>query len=369
MNRYENFRTNDFVWDRFFRQWVLSPTSESDRLWQEWVQDHPERLRRVTAARTIVLALQVEEPELTAEKVKERVRNTMDRLQTLDSRKRQGSVYFRRRDLFVRIAAAILLISGLVWGVGQWKNTVELVLENGPAEALPVNSSIEIFNQSKQARSYSLSDGSRVLLQPGGKLTYQDGFADDHRTIYLVGTGFFEINRDTARPFMVYTRDLVTKVLGTSFTVEAEDTAEDVTVSVKTGKVLVVGKKDPEFKKKMDGNALSGNVLLPNQQIIFYRNDAKLVKTLVAEPSLIPSQRGTISFSFEETPVNEVFDRLAAAYGIEIQYDEKLLRNCPLTAVLESQNLHEKLDIICRAVESRYEIVEGQVIIHSKGCQ
>ena len=48
-------------------------------------------------------------------------------------------------------------------------------------------------------------------------------------------------------------------------------------------------------------------------------------------------------------------------------YDEAHLRHCPVTATLTDEPLYGKLDLICRAIEARYEVIDGQIII-SGGC-
>lgn len=48
-------------------------------------------------------------------------------------------------------------------------------------------------------------------------------------------------------------------------------------------------------------------------------------------------------------------------------YDEAHLRHCPVTATLTDEPLYGELDLICRAIEARYEVIDGQIII-SGGC-
>ncbi|MVM36761.1 DUF4974 domain-containing protein [Spirosoma sp. HMF3257] len=72
---------------------------------------------------------------------------------------------------------------------------------------------------------------------------------------------------------------------------------------------------------------------------------------------------------FDHTPVVAVFKKLEAAYGIVINYDVDLLTGCELTAEFGSESLFEKLDLICRATESHYEVIDAQIVIYSKGCR
>ena len=175
--------------------------------------------------------------------------------------------------------------------------------------------------------------------------------------------------KDPDRPFLVYAKELVTKVLGTSFSIEAYEGSDNITVEVKTGRVSVFAKSDPEVKQKATNRELNGVVLTPNQKITYNRGEVRLVKSLVENPEVILPKSKSTQFEFEETPASEVFAAIGKAYGIDILYDEDLLKDCPLNASLDTQTLHEKLTIICKAVEAQYEILDGQIVIHSKGCR
>jgi hypothetical protein len=50
-------------------------------------------------------------------------------------------------------------------------------------------------------------------------------------------------------------------------------------------------------------------------------------------------------------------------------YDSEVLRKCTVTADLKGETFYRKLDLICRAIGAGYEIIDGQVVIQSGGCQ
>lgn len=53
------------LWNESFRKWVLKPTPESDSFWHCWRMSNPERLADLKLARTVVLALQVHDRQLS----------------------------------------------------------------------------------------------------------------------------------------------------------------------------------------------------------------------------------------------------------------------------------------------------------------
>jgi ferric-dicitrate binding protein FerR (iron transport regulator) len=373
MDRYNDFSVEDFVWDDFFRQWTLSPTPETDALWDDWVDANPEMLEKVEQAKAIVLSLRLHEPEIGDAEINQVVRQTVGRITEAS----EEPVRTSRRLIpafsipWMQFAASVAFIVLLGWAVYSVMIKREEKTQLGQQDSIIEHSDsfVEKINSTSETIEFALSDGSKVSLSPKGRIRYPERFDGERREVFLEGEAFFDIARDPEHPFLVYANGLVTKVLGTSFRIKAYGDSREVTVEVKTGKVSVFAQSDPHLKEKVADKQLQGVVLTPNQKIIYARNEVKMVKTLVEKPEIVVSKAEIPQFEFEDTPASDVFNTIARAYGIDILYDEALLKDCPLTARLDNQTLHDKLDIICKAVESSYEIVDGQVIIHSKGCR
>jgi len=85
--------------------------------------------------------------------------------------------------------------------------------------------------------SIPLSDGSRVVLGPGSRLTVATGYGAAAREVELSGEALFEVRHDEAHPFRVRAGAAEIRDLGTSFTVRSD--AEGVRVVVVSGSVLL----------------------------------------------------------------------------------------------------------------------------------
>jgi transmembrane sensor len=373
MDRYNDFSVEDFVWDDFFRQWTLSPTPETDALWDDWIDANPEMLEKVEQAKAIVLSLRLHEPEIDDVEINQVVKQTVGRI--TGAQEEPARTSRRLVPVFsipwMQFAASVAFIVLLGWAVYSVTVKPEEKPQLGQQDTITEHSEAlaEKINTTSETIELALSDGSKISLAPKGRIRYPERFDGERREVFLEGEAFFDIAKDPAHPFLVYANGLVTKVLGTSFRIKAYGDSREVTVEVKTGKVSVFAQSDPHLKEKVADKQLQGVVLTPNQKIIYARNAVKMVKTLVEKPEMVVSKAEIPQFEFEDTPASDVFNTIARAYGIDILYDETLLKDCPLTARLDNQTLHEKLSIICKAVESSYEIVDGQVVIHSKGCR
>ncbi|MCF2498728.1 FecR family protein [Dyadobacter chenhuakuii] len=373
MDHYRDFTVEDFVWDNVFRQWVLSPTRETDELWEAWIGKNADAHDKIQQAKSIVLSLRLHEPELSDPEITEIVKNTIGRIDgfekypTFAEPVKQLKTY---RFPWFRMAAAValLLISGwIIYSLSTKKESRQITFEKPIQE--DKDSITEKWNASTKPMTVVLDDGSKVTLSTKARIRYANKFVAAKREVYLEGEAFFDITKDADRPFFVYSNGLVTKVLGTSFTIRAYGNSNEVTVEVKTGRVSVFPQSDPDFEQKTSGRELLGIVLSPNQKIIYSREEVRMVKTLVEKPEIVVPKAEIPQFEFEDTPASDVFATVGKAYGIEILYDAEILKDCPLTATLDNQTLHEKLFIICQAVEASYEIIDGQVVIHSRGCK
>ena len=146
---------------------------------------------------------------------------------------------------------------------------------------------------------------------------------------------------------------------------------QNVTVSVRTGRVLVFSQS--ELTRPAAGiraGAYRQQLLLtPNQQAIFRRQANELTKALVEQPVVLLSSEQRPEFRFDNAPVSQVFETLERAYGVSISYDADLLQHCTVTAPLGEEPLFTKLDLICTIIGARYEIVDAQIVISGPGCQ
>jgi transmembrane sensor len=374
MDRYNHYIVEDFVWDVFFRQWVLSPTRETDIAWNEWIENNPEKSDIIQQAKSIVLSMRLNEPEISEPEIREVINRTISRIHTHSPEPALGEEVLRRpfyRAMWLQVAASAAFLIISTWIGYSFYNKKESLLtgENTPTEARRDLLLVEKMNTTSSNLLVSLSDGSRITLSPKGRIRYPEQFIGANREVYLEGEAFFEISKDPDHPFFVYANGLITKVLGTSFRIKAYEQSDEVTVEVKTGRVSVFAQSDPDVVEKASNRELEGVVLNPNQKIIYAREEVRMIKTLVEKPEIVLPKTEVPQFEFEDTPVTEAFVSIGKAYGIDILFDEELLKGCPLTATLDNQTLHEKLTIICKAVEASYEILDGQVVIHGKGCR
>lgn len=213
-----------------------------------------------------------------------------------------------------------------------------------------------------------LPDQSMVVLEPGAKLYYPDSFALSKREVYLEGNAFFKVTRNPASPFYVYSNNIVTQVLGTSFFVKTNTATQDVEVSVRTGKVAVYENESKPNKSKRTEESI-GVILKPNQKVIYNRNDGHFRTTLADVPlPFVPNNQQEemvteLNFVFEETPITKVLSFLENAYHIEIITENDNIGKSLFSGDIKGQNLFDQLEIICQSIQATYEVRGTRILI------
>ncbi len=376
--KYNYSDINDFLHDDSFVRWVLF--NENDAYWQQFMTSDPAYPGLMDRAKKLILVVQeAENGEELASSQGEVWRRITEGIRAKSAPGRSRSLFYRNflradraatgRTAFRR--AAIGLAAGILLAVAIGRVAVTTFdskpdtnptgfLQENPAEEVMS----EVVNREIIPMTVSLDDGSTVVLQKNSRLSFSKPFGISGRKVFLNGEAFFEVARDSLSPFTVYSGEIVTEVLGTSFSVRAFENDNEVEVNVKTGKVSVF-RKDPGTKA---GPRKSAVVLAPNQKVVFSRKDEHFDKRLVDNPlpirelSEYPRQR------FEDISVPDLLKLLEDRYGVQFVYDRNLLERCVITTTLNDEPIFDNLEVICRTIGASYKEEDARIVIESEGC-
>jgi transmembrane sensor len=270
---------------------------------------------------------------------------------------------FKYRFLPYAAVLSLLIVLSSLFFLNRWYPSHRPMASDN-TQGLETFAAVE--NTTGAVQLIVLDDQSQITLQPNSKVMYRKNFLAEKREVFLTGEAFFSVTRDTLRPFIVYSKDVVTRVLGTSFTIKAYEEEEEVTIAVKTGKVSVVTHGNQRASAGMGGKEI---ILVPNQKIVYDREKDSVSKRLVEKPELIRPQPALFEMEFDAMPVAKIFEALTENYGIDIAFDKELLAHCTITTSLTDEDFYERVEIICKAIGADYEITEeADIVIHSNGC-
>ncbi len=222
----------------------------------------------------------------------------------------------------------------------------------------------KIVNRGDKAQRISLPDGSKITLAPQSRVQYASAFDGPERSLYLDGKAFFEVVHDASRPFKVYTQKVITRVLGTTFLVTAYNRENEVTVSVKRGKVSVYTKEEAK-----DSVGTAGIILTPNQEFVFSKDKNRGLRSIVPEPEFLLPAEEVKRMRFEDASPKVIFEAIEKVYGVDIVFDENKFSSCRITTSISDGNLFSRLHIICEVMNASYRLDGDKIVIEGAGCQ
>lgn len=238
----------------------------------------------------------------------------------------------RRRWKFAAAAAAAVVAVAAVWFAG---------LRMTDAERFRT-----YVNATGEVAALQLGDGTQVWVQAGTELRY-DVEKGDRRTVRLVGEAYFDVAHDAQRPFVVETRNLDIRVLGTAFNVRATGGDPLTEIVLERGSVRL---ETPEGANLVR--------LRPNQRAIYdaERDDIEVEEV---NASLFMTKRYDL-VSMKNATVSEIVAGIEKNYGVQLRvtvtddsrhYDINYLR---------SNSLEEVIDIVEFMTGCQCEVAGGR---------
>jgi transmembrane sensor len=356
----------DFLLEPSFRRLVFNKDVESETFWSKWNNENPGKKHLFNYCFSILHNLYMQHKSISDEEVKREIEIILSKIRDEEAResKKQSpkGIVAVLNTWKWAVAAAVIIIFASIYLIS--KNSTPASSYEAFVKKVKSNS-LEFINTSDTIQVIHLADGSNVSLYKKSKITY--AFINNKREVYMQGKGFFEVKKNPAQPFIVYTDKVVTKVLGTSFFVDAYPSNKDVSVVVRTGKVSVYKRSD-FTEKAAKPFKLDGILITANQQVVLDKSKNDLIKLVVDNPVKVSNNLNGV-FQFEATPVKDVFAAVEQEYGINILFDEEALANCTLTAKLGEESFYDKLNIITKAIGATYVVIDGNVLVNSNGCK
>lgn len=238
----------------------------------------------------------------------------------------------------LRIAAVLLMVAGIGW----WINNLQ-----SPAELVAVISEDKVLHD-------TLSDGSTIDLNKKSSLSYSSDFGKKHRRVQLKGEAFFNVRHDDALPFVVETKGVLIKDIGTAFNVFAPEDSSIVRVSVEEGTVHFF----------VEG---STGVMLEKGQAAEY-NSATGVITRLANMNPAESAYRNGILRFNNAHLSEVAVALQKLYGVPVVM-ESGLEDCLITVTFTNESLETVLNIIAETLNFQYVREENRILLKGSGCR
>lgn len=303
--------------------------------------------------------LHIEDEEQARQKWRKRINDRIasdNRIVSLQSR-------LNRKKWFMAAAAVVFILAASLW-----------VFHDRPAGKTFRSYQNKVVTRPGSRTKIRLPDGSRAWLNVGSKLTYADEFAKGNRKLTLDGEAFFEVAKDAAHPFVIHTKAMDIRVLGTAFNVKAY--ADDPSAEA----VLVNGRIEVTVNRQNDRKV----ILKPKEKLVVLTppasgnraedggkrdNPPALVKILPLHPEALHDTSyvetawvsNRLEFYNERFP--EVMRKFERWFDVKIEVADTSLDGEQLSGSFKTENVEEALKALQFSTPFKYSKIKDQIII------
>jgi ferric-dicitrate binding protein FerR (iron transport regulator) len=187
----------------------------------------------------------------------------------------------------------------------------------------------EIYVPKGERLQLILQDGTRVFINSDSRLRYPKVFQLFKRNVELTGEAYFEVNKESLRPFTVQLEKIDVKVLGTKFDIRSYTNEQKITVALDEGKVAM---------KDLVGKELT---LKPGNVVVYDKKSATFSRTST-EIGTITSWKENY-LQFENASLSELLFTLERQYNVKFMTSDTVAKGVRFNFSSKKVNLREVL--------------------------
>ncbi|WP_295122963.1 FecR family protein [uncultured Chitinophaga sp.] len=240
-------------------------------------------------------------------------------------------------------AAAVIALAG----IGYFSIDHKL---NGTPKTAAANI-FRVKNTSGGIKKVTLPDSSVIWMNANASMSFKEDADTKTRWVAFEGEGYFEVGHSSEQPFVIVTRDVVVKVLGTRFNLEAYRDEKMTRVSLASGKVRVSAKE----------NQLAQTVLQPGQAASYFPEDSLIITHSIDTSLAAAWMEG--GFTASQLTVKDAFTRLCESNGYEINWENERRLDKHITIALPKQRFSQMMDDLCYMTHKQYRIKNKLITI------
>ncbi|MEN8119286.1 MAG: FecR domain-containing protein [Bacteroidota bacterium] len=241
--------------------------------------------------------------------------------------------------LFAKVAAVVVLFLGIYAIIDQYglfTNENNYVL-------------VETNNDKKEIL---LPDGTIVFLNGHSKIEYPEEFNGSTRKLKFEGEAYFQVEPDKSKPFIIETKNAITRVLGTAFNLRAipGDGVENVVVT--HGKVQFT----PMFNENKAVKLAIG------EKATIDLEHADIIKEVNSDKNFLAWKTGVLVF--ENTPMFQAVVILSEHYNVEFKIDNENLSKLTINAEYDNLSIDDLIEILMITLNVEIEKENGVIKIY-----
>lgn len=218
---------------------------------------------------------------------------------------------FSKRLTLVAFVALFIFSSGLLYFLPGKKNTVAAAAQQEMSSVVTKNG-----NRTKVV----LPDGSQVWLNAGSNIDYNNStFNKELREVSLNGEAYFDVTKNEAKPFIIHTKKMDVRVVGTAFNVRSYNDEKIAEASLIRGSIEVT------LKDRKDQKI----ILKPNEKISINTEEEKQINQNSSQKISIkqrPSIPQIVVNELKPNPINNIIPEIAWTQN-RLYFEDKSLED------------------------------------------
>ncbi len=223
-----------------------------------------------------------------------------------------------------------------------------------------------------------LPDGTRIWLNAGSKLTYNQNYNINSRELTLTGEAYFDVKANPKLPFMVHTALIIVKVTGTAFNIKAYPDEKVIEATVERGQVNIVSRE-----KNITVN--------PRQKVIIFKIAGQTKPETITEDSVSGAVQNKIHkrdtsesrhfvmmenvdtelstswkdkrWIIEREELGSLSVKIGRRYDVDITFASENLKHFVFSGALEDESLEQVLRVIRFTSPISYIINKKKVML------
>lgn len=358
----DNDKLKELLLNPSFKNWAMGKaSSEEKEYWDRWILEDPAHrsLAKKAQQKITGFTIRLAEPpskEQAWKQVQEKLdKDASDNLSPVMDTKRNASVNhrsstnwrYKKKGLspayYVAAGFLLILVSSLM-------AILFVQDESGQPDRMIHHEVVTDFGERK---TISFTDGTTVMLNGGTRLIYE--INTDHAgavNLFLEGEARFSVSERIAPddlPFTVETEGGVIRVLGTRFVVRTRN--NQTQVALEEGMVSV-----------MPANGTREVILQPGQLAVFSSLDEEVEVRPVN--LLVYTAWTNGKLYFEETPMEEVIERLEQTFGVKLVVRDTIFYDYKVSGAIEASNIEIITSALSRIFNVPIEASDSEEVIY-----
>ncbi|MRG44863.1 DUF4974 domain-containing protein [Chitinophaga sp. SYP-B3965] len=262
----------------------------------------------------------------------------------------------RRTYHIGKILAAAAVVTGMIFFSWLYVNRSQ-----------PALSSIETIVKPGARSRLLLPDGSVVWLNSGSRISYPANFTDSLREVELEGEAYFDVAKNPNRPFIVHTRDIHIRVLGTAFNVKCYPDENKTEATLIRGLVQVSktgeGPQEvlllhPHEKVVISKSVSDIGTAVPHNMIVKHLKE-NTKDTSMAETAWVYNK-----LVFDGEDFQEIVAEMERWYNVKISINDSTVAGYRFHAKFENESITEVLSALRLSLPFTFKIINNEVNIY-----